>query len=164
MITQAELHERLHYCPNLGIFWWKPKPVTTNRTASWNARFAGQIAGSKNSENYAVIDIDGTPYKAHRLAWFYMTGSWPSETIDHRNRRTLDNAFENLREATHSQNAANRSPRKSKSGIRGVSRAASGRYRVKVGQQHIATFDTPEEARSVFEALSVKRFGEFAPR
>lgn len=162
MITQAELHDRLHYDPQIGLFWWKSKPITTNRTASWNARFADQIAGTLNSEGYVVIGIDGTPYKAHRLAWLYVTGDWPSTAIDHRNRRPLDNAFDNIREATPPQNAANRKQRRSKSGIKGVSRLTSGRYRAKIGQRHIGTYDTPDEARRAFEAHATKKYGDFA--
>lgn len=162
MISQAELHDRLHYCPIIGLFWWKRRPITTNRTASWNARFADQIAGSRDDEGYITIGIDGTPYKAHRLAWFYMTGEWPADTIDHRNRRPLDNAYENLREATQSQNSANRRRRHSASGIKGVSRLASGRFRAKIGQRHIGTYNTAEEARSAFDQAATLKYGEFA--
>jgi hypothetical protein len=45
-----------------------------------------------------------------------MTGKWPAHEIDHRNGIGWDDRFENLREATHSQNLLNqRSFRKNNS-------------------------------------------------
>ena len=53
------------------------------------------------------ISIDGIHYRTSRLAWFYMTGKWPTNYIDHKNGDVADESFENLREATHAQNKQN---------------------------------------------------------
>lgn len=108
MITQAELKERLHYDPVIGLFWWKPKPETDRFARIWNSRRAGHIAGSLTSKGYVRISLNDVKVLAHRLAWLYVTGDLPEE-IDHKNRRRDDNAFENLRLATRSQNLSNRS-------------------------------------------------------
>ena len=65
--------------------------------------------------------IDGKAYKGQRLAWLLHTGKWPKKQIDHINRVRDDNRFENLREATKSENQINSGMYKNnKSGYRGV--------------------------------------------
>lgn len=58
---------------------------------------------------YQKLCIEGVRYKAHRLAWLYMTGEDPGELeIDHWNGDITDNRFCNLRLATRPQNRQNR--------------------------------------------------------
>jgi hypothetical protein len=89
----------LHYTPETGEFLWNlPRPKIR----------VGQRAGyKKKNTGYIYIEIDGKSYSAHRLAWFYVTGTFPKKQIDHINRNRSDNRYENLREATNSQNKAN---------------------------------------------------------
>lgn len=57
---------------------------------------------------YRQIQIDKRIYRAHRLAWFYVHGVWPTtKHLDHINGIPDDNRIANLRPATSSQNAAN---------------------------------------------------------
>jgi hypothetical protein len=44
---------------------------------------------------------------AHRLAWLYVTGSWPTHVIDHINGNPADNRFANLRDVTPQVNTHN---------------------------------------------------------
>ena len=46
-------------------------------------------------------------FKQHHLVWFFHTGEWPSEQIDHINNIKTDNRIENLRLATDQQNKRN---------------------------------------------------------
>ena len=62
------------------------------------------IAGSVTGVGYRQIQIDGIFYYASRLAWFYMTKEWPEFIVDHENENKEDNSWDNLREATDSQN------------------------------------------------------------
>lgn len=66
----------------------------------------GDVAG-KAGRAYILIQIWGKKYRAHRLAWFYVTGRWPTKIIDHEDNDGLNNRWLNLREATRSQNGAN---------------------------------------------------------
>lgn len=113
MLTQSKLKELLHYNPESGIFTWK---VSLNRKIK-----IGSIAGTKNKYwGYIYIGLKQKKYRAHRLAWFYMTGRWP-KGIDHDNHIRDDNRWFNLKEATQSKNTKNQSLRKdNKSGFTGV--------------------------------------------
>lgn len=63
----------------------------------------------------------GTTYKAHNLAWLWMTGDWPQKQIDHIDRNNYNNAWSNLRDVAVSQNHYNKGPQKNNiSGTPGV--------------------------------------------
>jgi hypothetical protein len=102
------------------------------------------------------------------LIWLYMTGEWPSDDIDHRDRDGLNNRWANLREATRSQNLANRCAQVNNAiGVKGVClERATGRYLayIKVAGRTIALgrFGTAEEASRAYMAAALQHFGEFA--
>lgn len=113
ILTQDFLKSRLYYDKNTGIFTYLKK-VSNNTNI-------GDIAGSIHKTGYNVIIIAGRSYKSHRLAFLWMNGSFPKKDIDHINGNKLDNRWENIREATKSENNKNSPRRKdNKSGICGV--------------------------------------------
>lgn len=112
-LSQERLHELLDYDPETGVFKWaKSRPGVRQ----------GATAGSVSKKlGYIVIGVDRENYFAHRLAWLWMTGSFPSEEIDHRDGVRTNNRFSNLRSANKSENAQNRKQMVSnKSGLTGV--------------------------------------------
>lgn len=112
MLTQERLKELLHYCPDTGVFTW--------RIESGNAR-VGAVAGAVKSNSYVTIGVEGKRFHAHRLAWFWMLGYWPTKDIDHINRQRADNRWCNLREVSRSKNLHNTDLRKDNtSGFKGV--------------------------------------------
>ena len=112
MITQKYLKSRLSYCPTTGYF--------TSLGSKTTPQYAGKRIGTLNNRGYISVYL-GTSYQAHRLAFLYMTGEMP-EYVDHINRDTTDNRWENLRPATISQNNSNTNQYKNNtSGYRGVS-------------------------------------------
>ena len=115
------------------------------------------------NNGYVHIQVDGKRHKAHRLAWLWMTGRMPEGDLDHANRYRMDNAFGNLREATGSQNLANRAAY-SKSGLKGVYELPSGRFAAECCGSYIGSFDTPEEASDAYMERAEKSFGHFARR
>jgi hypothetical protein len=155
-LTQEELRARLHYDPVTGLF--------TRRIATGRFR-VGEVAGSKTSHDgktYIRICVLGVDYYAHRLAWFYMTGEWPAEEVDHRNGVGTDNWFENLRHADRAINAQNlqRAHHDNPVGVLGVSWVkAKGCYRasltVNKKSRYLGYFDTVEEAQACY--LEAKR-------
>ena len=90
MLTQERLHEVLNYDPDTGIFTWKERPIETFKTVgagnTWNTRYAGTVAGSKDKDGYIVVRIGGKRYFAHRLAFLYVHGYMPEQEIDHDNQ------------------------------------------------------------------------------
>ena len=109
-LTQEDLKESMHYCPESGAF----------------ARRIGALIipvnGSTDSYGYKQVRVNGKKYLAHRLAWLYMHGGWPPDQVDHCNGMRSDNRLKNLRLATNAQNRQNiRSAySNSKSGALGV--------------------------------------------
>lgn len=112
-LTQSRLKQILHYNPDTGEWTWIEKLS--------DKRPVGSKAGSVGKSGYNIIRINGEKYRAHRLAFLYMTGDWPKEFVDHKNRNRSDNRWCNLREATVNDNNRNRelSPQ-NKSGYKGV--------------------------------------------
>lgn len=98
-LSQQYLKGVLHYDPSTGSFTWKIRTARRIRI--------GDVAGSITKKGYVSIRIDGQPYQAHRLAFLYMTGSFPSDLVDHDNRNRLDNRWVNLVDATPVSNARN---------------------------------------------------------
>jgi len=152
-ITQDQLKKLLHYDPETGVFTWLVDCVKC---------YAGELAGHTNHYNTRVrIGINRKSYMAHQLAWLYMTGEWTS-LIDHKDRNTRNNSWENLRAATVSQNGGNaKLATDNNTGFKGVS-FRRGRYRAKCQRKDIGSFLTAEEAARAYDAEAIKVFGEFA--
>lgn len=162
MLTQARLKELLHYDPATGAFTWLsyPNPQHPGKTR------IGQPAGSLNQRGYHRIQILGKSHFAHRLAWLYMTGAWPTHQIDHRDTHPANNAWDNLREATPSQNAMNRrTSTASSSGIKGVSPQRT-RWVAMIYREgkplYLGTHATPEQAAHAANTARSNLHGEFA--
>lgn len=117
-----ELRRMLAYDRVSGDFRWLHRE---DRERDWNTRFAGKIAGQILGNGYRYIMLGKKPRLAHRLAWLYMTGEWPTHQIDHINRDRADNRWDNLRAATNQQNQNNTGLRSTnKSGVKGVNYVA----------------------------------------
>jgi hypothetical protein len=101
MITQERLKELFVYNEYTGYFFWRNP--TSNRVKR------GDEAGAHDKYGYIVVRVDKVLYKAHRLAWLYVTGSMPSRNLDHINGVKDDNRYANLREVTASENMQNTS-------------------------------------------------------
>jgi hypothetical protein len=104
----------LNYEPTTGVF--------TRKVSTHHSVTIGDVAGSTDSRGHINISIASRFYGAHRLAWLYMTGEWPSMHIDHINGVRDDNRWANLRHVTASVNMQNlRGARSnSKTGLLGV--------------------------------------------
>lgn len=153
MITQQRLKEYLTYRPETGEFFALNPSIN---------RPAGRKLGTLHSTGYIVIRIDDKLYKAHRLAWLYMTGTFPKMKIDHVNRIKSDNHWGNLRDVSHSQNCENNPIKKSnRSGFVGVGWSKSmkkWRARIMYGYKgkHLGYFDCPKEAHEAYCVAAAK--------
>lgn len=156
--TADEVRDVLNYNPHTGVFTW----ATSNRV-----RKAGQVAGGICDRGYVTINIFGQPRYAHRLAYLYMTGEWPSSQVDHKDRNRTNNRWDNLRLASVVENVGNSKVRNDNTtGFKGVHRY-SGKFRAKINidgrQVHLGTFDTPEDASKAYIAAAKRRYGEYFP-
>jgi hypothetical protein len=150
-LTQEQLKAQVHYDPLTGIF--------TRLVAVARRVRVGDVAG-RNSKGYIRFRVLGAERAAHRLAWLYMMGVWPTHLVDHRNGVGTDNHWLNLREADDVINNENRrrARRDSITGFLGVSPNGSGyqaaivvsRKRIRLG-----TYKTPALAHSAY--LDAKR-------
>jgi hypothetical protein len=130
-------------------------------TRGGNGR-AGSVAGARHPHGYTQIKIAGRQYLAHRLAWLYITGEWPSNHVDHINGDKTDNRFENLRDVSRNVNMQNlkSATKRSTTGVLGVRRKGAHSYKAEIqtedGQQrYIGSFATVSEAREAY--LEAKR-------
>lgn len=157
-LTQERLKEVYDYLPESGLFIRK---VRTFRHK------AGEVAGTLLGEGYIQIGIDGKQYRAHRLAFFYMTGHWPTLEVDHINGSRSDNRWGNLREATRIQNCQNRGiSRANTTGYKGVSwDSSSQRFRSAIrlnGKgKSLGSYKTAEEASQAYQKAAEELFGEY---
>ena len=89
-LTQKQLKEILEYDPETGVFI---------RLKSYFKSKIGKPTGTctKHTRWYVLIDVYGTMYYGHRLAFLYMDGVFPPEQVDHINHDRNDNSWENLR-------------------------------------------------------------------
>lgn len=112
-LTQKELKKLLKYNSKTGIFIWRKY---------MNGRaIKGCIAGSVSTKGYVCIQINKKTYKAHRLAWLYVYGYFPENSLDHKNRDKQANWIFNLREISRKCNVRNCGNYiSSRSGVKGV--------------------------------------------
>ncbi len=146
-LTAIRLRELLDYNPATGVFTNKsPRKKIT----------VGEIAGAIDKSNgYWKITIDRRHYFAHRLAFLFMTGAWPSAFVDHINGDRTANHWENLRDVPKRINQQNRrtATAGSKSGLLGAHKKR-GRWSSQIhsnGQLiKLGVFTTAEQAHTAY--------------
>lgn len=162
-ISWERLKERLDYFPETGVFVWRETFGGTCRKG-WPA---GR-PGTGKASGYTRITVDLREYKAHRLAWLWMTGEWPVGQIDHINGRGTDNCWSNLRLATQSQNKGNsRVYKNNMSGVKGVSwnkevRKWNAVIQVDGTSHQLGRFKNFDDAARAYKLAAEKHFGEFS--
>lgn len=160
MSTLEEFQTVIRYEPSTGEFFW-----TRDRCRGIRA---GDKAGhTRKRTGYVMMKIFGKQYQGHRLAWFFIHGYWPENQIDHKDRDRSNNAIDNLREATISQNSMNTGlKQQNTSGYRGVTWNRSvGKWQAQAKIQgknnYLGIFSTAEEASFAYEAFRAVHHGEF---
>ena len=150
-INHTELLNSVYYNQDTGIF---------TRTKSAGNTKAGSPIGNIDVKGYVKALVLGKYVKLHRLAWFYVHGTWPNDQIDHINGIKTDNRITNLRICDTSTNCLNqRNPRSNNNtGYQGVHRITkTGRYRASCtvnGIKHqLGIFATAEEASESYKSF-----------
>ena len=159
-LTQEYVKSILNYDQKSGILTWKISKATWIKI--------GLPAGTLHYQGYLRIFIDGKLYAAHRLVWLYMTGEWPKEDTDHIDMNKTNNKWNNLREATRSENKGNgRKHKDNKSGLKGVSWHKGNKKwqaQIEINNKNISLgyYLTKEEAGLAYKNAAIKYFGQFA--
>jgi hypothetical protein len=149
-LTQERLKEVLNYCPESGVFVWIGKTA--------GQRKFGNVAGTTSVSGYRDIKVDGTLFRAHRLAWLYVYGEFPPDQIDHINREKADNRLVNLRAVTQSENQHNSNLKiTNKSGFKGVcyhknNKKWCAQIRLNSVSKNLGYFASPEAAGAAYLA------------
>lgn len=149
-----DLRRTLAYDPETGIF--------TNRHSRKNSPVPGVPLGFKDRKGYLRLRFRNATFLAHRLAWFYVHGAWPTNQIDHADHDRTNNRIGNLRPCTNAENRQNIRPEGyGESGFLGVSRAVGAdRWTAMItvdGRAHyLGCFKTPEEASAAYLAEKQK--------
>lgn len=160
-----EIKASVVYYPDSGEFYWVKRGVGIR----WKS-----AAGSLTPNGYLRIRVDCDTYLCHRLAWFYMTGKWPEHYIDHIDGNRSNNRWDNLRQATTSQNHQNKIKRKNTiTGLKGVTRnLPSKKWRnpppfrativLKGKSKCLGNFHTAEDAHKAYREAAILEFGDYA--
>lgn len=153
-LTQDRLKEVATYDPDTGVF--RRRPFVTSDGRQWTSEVNPR---SGKGKGYAKFQVDGALYLVHRLAFLYMTGSFPSMLVDHIDGDIKNNRWSNLREATYQQNtqANHRGNRNNTSGFRGVYWVKSRqRWQAKImvnkKEIHLGFFECPLRAHEAYRA------------
>jgi hypothetical protein len=108
--------------------------------------------------------------RSHKVGYLHRFITNPARglIVDHDNHDKTDCRRHNLRDATYSQNGANRRAQKSSTTkYKGVCRAGyGGKFKTSImlngKKKHLGIFSTQEEAHAAYKAAAIETFGEFA--
>jgi len=150
-MTPKLLRSILKYNRSTGDFVWL--------VDSGARKCKGKVAGTPGVDHPCVyISYKRRKYLAHRLAWLYVHGVWPEETVDHKDGNPGNNRLKNLRLATRSQQRENQHKTKGGNpyvGVYNVLRKGKPKVQAQINGRHLGYFATPEIAREAY--LKVKR-------
>lgn len=144
-LTQSEIKALVDYDSETGFFSKK-----------------GWAIGSY-LEGYLKLRLKGKMYQAHRIAWTYVHGEWPSYEliVDHKNCIRHDNRIANLRLVTHKENMQNKVKPQGNNPFLGVTYnrfSKKWNAAITVDGKRIglgSAFTTPEDAQEAY--LKAKR-------
>jgi hypothetical protein len=158
-LTQERLKELLDYNPESGHFYWK---VKSNHFIKIGAQ-----AGGINQKGYVIVGIEGARCYAHRVAWLFTYGKFPTAQVDHIDGDKSNNSITNLRLCTNAENHKNQGIRKTNtSGFKGVSwdsKNESWFAQTTLINRHIflGYYESPEEASIAYNTFAKANHGQF---
>lgn len=163
-LTQAELIAVLRYEPDTGHFYWIKRVNNRCKMDVPAGTVFNDMLNKKGKDGKLYkphfnigIRINKKRYYAHRLAFLYMTGTFPINIVDHINGDSTDNRFENMRDVSNTINSQNVcEPRgNNKSGYLGVCfNKTTGMYWANINvngkYKRIGSYETAERAADAY--------------
>jgi len=170
--TLEYLKECFEYFPDSGKLVWSHRPenhfVSSREHKRYCSTRLGKEAGRIRFDGYLELRLDYVYYGVHRIVYKLMTGEEPENFIDHINGDKSDNRWDNLREATSTQNNHNRKISKNNTtGYKGVSwNSHFGKYKssIRVGEGRrifLGYFDSLEEAKDSYNKAADQHHKEY---
>jgi hypothetical protein len=141
-MTQDELKRHFTYDSITGYFYRLDRPT----------KISGYRYSKGNKSGYVTISIGKCNLAAHRMAWLFVHGVLPTDTIDHINGDRSDNRIDNLRLITMSENLTNKVGK----GFYMVGNRFRSELRLNGKKYSLGTFDTEEEAVRAYVAAKKK--------
>lgn len=149
-ITAEEFRLRFHYNPDTGI-------ISSMYGKVGSMKPDNVPLGAINSIGYRQVHVCGKSYFSARLAWLYMTGTWPDKNMymDHINGIRYDDRWGNLRCVTASVNTHNTIDTY---GTRfdAISKKWHARITVDWKVKSLGYFKTKEEAIAAYQTEKIK--------
>lgn len=149
-----ELRARFTYNPNTGEMAWREEA----KMVGGAPRQTDQL-GKPNAKGYRKVQVLGSVWYIHRLAWAIHYGEDPGVMlVDHIDGNPSNNRIKNLRLVTHAR-SLNRSNQviRSSTGVRGVNAVTAypGKFIAYVNfegkRYHLGTFECLEKASKAVE-------------
>lgn len=169
MLTHAQLLELISYDPATGLFTLrKTTRIRSAGTVINKNKIRVQRSGRK--VRVTTVHVSGLrATRAGRVAWFYMTGEWPAVEVDHQDNDGWNQKWDNIREASRSQNQANtRRYKSNSSGKKCVfpsgRTARPWRAQIQKDKRRISlgNFETKDDAYAAYMAAAQSLHGDFA--
>ena len=140
------------------LFIYDPETGRFTRRVGAGGELAGTSPAHIDDHGYNRFSVDGVLYRAHRLAWLYVYGAFPTRHLDHIDGDRAANRIANLREcddALNSQNASALARSDNLSGHRGVTfHPKTGKWQARITvhgrTRSCGLFTTPEDARAAY--------------
>jgi hypothetical protein len=153
-LTQQRLKE---------LFEYHPDGFLIERTGRKHLKVVYRNYGHKGKKGYHQIKIDWRMFKFASIIYLFHHGVLV-KGLDHIDRNTSNNRIENLRQATASQNSANRKIKNTNtSGFVGVSfQRKNKKWRAKAGVIYLGLFHSREAAARAYDKKAFELYGEFA--
>jgi len=124
----------------MGIFKWKVKRRGTRKD---------KIAGSLTDCGYIRINVDGSGYYAHKLAWYITYGYLP-KMIYHINKDRADNRIYNL--SRYTLNCIERGFENHFKGVYRVGNKFESKIMYNYENHYLGRFNNAREAAQVYNA------------
>lgn len=115
----------------------------------------GLLLGAVRSDGYTALRFAGEVHLVHRLIWLYMTGSMPTQDIDHIDGKRSNNVWSNLRQVSRAENNWNR---KDVSGTYWDRQRKLWHARIGInyGSVDLGSYATKEEAEAAYATYKLR--------
>jgi hypothetical protein len=161
-LNQNTLRQLIKYDHKTGLMIWRYRDkkwfTAVRQWKTWNKLWADQPCFINQRSQ---IKIFGELWSASGVIWKIATGKSPKHFIDHKDRNPHNNKWKNLRPATRSQNNANTTRPRRKSGFRWVYCNKRGGWVVMVNKKYLGYYADLNTAIKIARKAAKQKYGEF---